>query len=699
MGNSSDKKIKLVKSPNDDFNNSYLDIYLFGNYNPIMELIIGDKQGNDDYIKISRFECKENKEYIVIGQTPMDEDDNLKSLNEKLIIKNNNNIKENNIENGIDFDKFLKCFKTHKNEIISEEPYIIKHSVFKWNLNFYCKESNKFKNLSNLRDIFEKNFYEEQKNVLILFIDNINTIYKVINTFSTINSDIHPLFLFVFNKKKIEKTKEDFLNEIHNYLKEKEIKYFNLRNVTLLEEVDLYETPGGEELQNLNKKKTDYIFGLYSFLINSWLYYNNLGDNFEFGKHLGKYSNTFLEEINNEKKNFNLNSNVGLFNIIVLGKPGTGKSTFINVLCKEKRSLEGRGESTTKKIIKYIKKDYNISFYDTPGFELDKDINKIKQLIKNLQKHLIQGKHQINMAFYLIKEGSRDFYENEKEIIQILMENNIPTFFLLTFSPDLEKGKEFKEIVEINLRRILNKIDKDKGMKYYNEQLKVFPVHLLDENDGSCRSFGIKKVMEASFEKFKNCIVEKNELEMLDNIIDDCQKENSDERSYRFKEIFNLLEGKEIYKYFKDIEDILNSSISLSNSVISHYSNVAFALSFLSFILIPSCLYMKKIKIKLLNEISDIFKKVIDDKEKEELIIQNSKDINNYHKFGSNCPFFNLYYNPQNIQTFGNNYVKIFSMELKNAGIDGLSLFIKKFILCYNNAIYGLKEIGQSFNE
>ena len=46
MGNSPNEKTKLVKSPspNDDFLDSSLDIYLFGNYNPIMDIIIGEKK-------------------------------------------------------------------------------------------------------------------------------------------------------------------------------------------------------------------------------------------------------------------------------------------------------------------------------------------------------------------------------------------------------------------------------------------------------------------------------------------------------------------------------------------------------------------------------------------------------------------------------------------------------------------------------
>lgn len=284
-----------VKSPNDDFNNSYLDIYLFGIYNPIMEIIIGDEKEKDDYIQ--KFESKKYEDNISLGQTPMDEEYN--TLNERLINKNNIDSKENNIENEIDFNKFLKNFKTHQEEILSTEPYKTKNSIFNWNLNFYKN----FGNLSSVKDIFENNFYQEQKNVLILFIDNLETIYKVINILDMIYNEIHPLFLFVINKKKIKEKKTKILNELNNYIKNKGIKRFNLRNVTLLEEVDLNETPENEELYNLNKKKkSDYIFDLYFFLINSWLYYNNLGDNFEFGSHLGKNSNEFLKIINNEKK-------------------------------------------------------------------------------------------------------------------------------------------------------------------------------------------------------------------------------------------------------------------------------------------------------------------------------------------------------------------------------------------------------------
>ena len=89
----------------------------------------------------------------------------------------------------------------------------------------------------------------------------------------------------------------------------------------------------------------------------------------------------------------------------------------------------------------------------------------------------------------------------------------------------------------------------------------------------------------------------------------------------------------------------------------------------------------------------------MDDKEKEELLSNYSKEINDYNGLKSNILIANICYNRQNIYNFGTKYVKIFTEELKKAGIDGVSTFIKEYIQCYNNAIKGIKIIGQNFNE
>ena len=86
------------------------------------------------------------------------------------------------------------------------------------------------------------------------------------------------------------------------------------------------------------------------------------------------------------------------------------------------------------------------------------------------------------------------------------MNNEIHTFFLLTFCPNKHVGNEIKEIVEKNLKRLLLQLDKEKGLNYINNKIQIFPVHLLDEIDYSCKNFGLKTVFEEAYNKFKNYI-------------------------------------------------------------------------------------------------------------------------------------------------------------------------------------------------
>ena len=85
------------------------------------------------------------------------------------------------------------------------------------------------------------------------------------------------------------------------------------------------------------------------------------------------------------------------------------------------------------------------------------------------------------------------------------MEKDIPTFFLLTFCPDQEFGEETKEVVEKDLKKIFYRFERMKGLKYFNDKIKIFPVHLLDEMNGT-QNFGLRTVLEEVYNKFKDCI-------------------------------------------------------------------------------------------------------------------------------------------------------------------------------------------------
>ena len=100
--------------------------------------------------------------------------------------------------------------------------------------------------------------------------------------------------------------------------------------------------------------------------------------------------------------------------MIISGQPGVGKSTFINKILGEKRCKEGRGRPVTSKIVKYMHPLFPIAIYDTPGFESEKDVDKVIDLIKKQQNALLEGKDQIHLILFLInQETSRTLLPND----------------------------------------------------------------------------------------------------------------------------------------------------------------------------------------------------------------------------------------------------------------------------------------------
>ena len=358
-------------------------------------------------------------------------------------------------------------------------------------------------------------------------------------------------------------------------------------------------------IQKLKKKKAlnSYILNIYLFLIRAFFYYNNFGDDFGFNEYINEKTIKYLlNDINEENvaiKN-NFIKSAGYFNILILGRPGVGKSTLVNLLSNEKRSMEGKGEAVTRYIVRYIIKEYNISLYDSPGFELDSDINKIHDLVENLNDNLIKAKNQIHLIFYLVSTvGARDFYDTEINILNTLLKYNIPIFFLLTFSPNLEQGNQFKEVVEKNLRRIFKKLDPEKGLKYFEDQVKIFPVHLLDEineYDNPCKNFGLKTVLFEVYKKFEKYIINEENLNQLYKLLNnkeyeknniDSDDDNFNENEiYNKKDIFDILNQNDniFYKYIKEIDDILLIAKSESQSTINRYTLYSSLIGLLGFI-------------------------------------------------------------------------------------------------------------------
>jgi ribosome biogenesis GTPase A len=109
--------------------------------------------------------------------------------------------------------------------------------------------------------------------------------------------------------------------------------------------------------------------------------------------------------------------------IISVGTPGVGKSTFINILNGGRISKASSSDNpvTSKSAIcdvripgneteiqldnKELKQEAFIRFIDTPGFDLEKDIDIALNEIKRIFKEFKDGKERIPVVLYFMNES------------------------------------------------------------------------------------------------------------------------------------------------------------------------------------------------------------------------------------------------------------------------------------------------------
>ena len=233
-------------------------------------------------------------------------------------------------------------------------------------------------------------------------------------------------------------------------------------------------------------------------------YYNELGDSFSFPQ--TKLKEPITKDVSIKKgiisNDLNLynKSYSSTINILLAGQPGVGKSSFINMILGEKRCKEGKGKPVTSKIVKYLHQKYPITLYDTPGFESEKDVNRVMSLIEEIKRHLLDGKDQIHFILFLINaETSRTLLANDIIFIKKLYELKIDVFFVVTRSMSEAKGNSFKEVMALTLKDELHQpVDSFKKI--------IFPIHLLNEKEdkdmNTIHQFGISNLFDELYKKY-----------------------------------------------------------------------------------------------------------------------------------------------------------------------------------------------------
>ena len=338
-------------------------------------------------------------------------------------------------------------------------------------------------------------------------------------------------------KKNIEKNKDEIKDK-----KEGEIK----------------EDPKTKEISALIRK----INVLFS-------YYNELGDVFSF-------KNSLKQDVLIKLEN---DLNIAVYiNILFLGKSGTGKSSLINLLLDEKKSIEGGTglSTTTKNIIVYKKGDIPLRFYDVKGIENEKTVENYFQILEKYNGKNSENLDNINAIFYCIQYTTGTVAEQMVDkIFEQLIEYEIPILFIIThcpFNPYIENAnpriqrtrKSCISTIENAIKsKIKDKFKEIKKEKEFDDFIKRFVrfyyVNLAREytQENELPIFGIDKIM--SFFQESVSKEEWNNLDVNCYLCDEknckkCCENNPFLRNYTDFEKINTRNKKEAKEYLKGLQ-------------------------------------------------------------------------------------------------------------------------------------------------
>ena len=405
-------------------------------------------------------------------------------------------------------------------------------------------------------------------------------IYKNYSLQSAINNNINQI---------------NFLNRQNNYLNQKIEEEEQRKNI---EQQKLYSFKMTFEKDKINIEKKNLQNSknyITNFIINNFVkeFEEKKDNKSKFTKTLTQYMNKFTKEfmtynqifiqsfkVNSQEiiKNYNVNHisfSIEHINFIVIGKAGTGKSTFINeslLLPQNKRAKVGDGLSVTEKSNLYCSEKLGmIRMWDTQGidYKISQDyiLNEVKRLVnEGLEKG---PDYYINIILYCTS-GNR-FQEEDGKIIYEIMKlypmDNLPviiTQLQLYFKEDAKK-------MELIIRKILAKYLENQIV----EKIEIKSVVAKDKKveEKIFRAKGIPELFRCSFDLMSRAITSATFKKFSQDIENICKKFVDAKIDFIQKIFKNEMEILEIAKdqftdssekYFKD-EDKIYKKLSKDN--------------------------------------------------------------------------------------------------------------------------------------
>ena len=354
---------------------------------------------------------------------------------------------------------------------------------------------------------------DEEKRILLVFLDYPQLLESIKNIIEKLY--MFQPFILIFTEKEKKFFKYEVKSKIYELLDEDEdeddneiFPFFDINNIFIYK--------NNEESY---KKTIIPILKVYR-------YFNQLGDSFF--RQLPELIN--IENLENDIQYL---FHTHYFNILLCGKTGVGKSTFINTIMREKKSFTSKLKSAgTFRNNYYIHKRYPIKIIDVCGFaegseakEIQKKLNAIfkqdsndiiiDEPMNDIFTFYGDKRNNIHLLLYFnVYNDKYDILPGELPVIYEAVENKIPIVFIVNKCPKkiLKKPKKLEKLKnEVKMAREDSDF-KDNKTFYINCITKDGFDELLD---GIYKEYEKNILKEENLERLKNSSIEKEEFNKI----------------------------------------------------------------------------------------------------------------------------------------------------------------------------------------
>ena len=520
------------------------------------------------------------------------------------------------------------------------------------NIKSFIEDHDNYEDFDDFLEGNEGKIKRKGKIVILFFNDgNKDNSVNFIKYFLNLTKGIRlPLFIIAGNKNENEKLKSNIF-ELIKKLKENKI-------------ID----PNIFKFSDFSENVEKNLINLNYNLIECSAYYNELGDEY-------KYPKQFMDDNLFDSVVKEIVENFSTLNILICGRAGVGKSTFINGILKTTICKSQIGDECSSRIVKYIHRSLPIAFYDSPGMTSDDIMNSIIELIKKKNDELGEIQSKIHAVFYFFNGNSTRYFQNsENKMFELLLKDyKIPTYLVATFVPNIEVFQENKRLIIGNYYNVSRNFEKsiEDQFKKENIEKNMFCVNMVGNNFSE-----VDKLFEKVYNDFEKYIIN---TEITNDNIEEVTKKGC------------------LISKLKKPQDIIAHPVRLCEHITLTYRLIARSISSDE----KGSTLLSSSFLRIINNIFCQSKLSLDTCKKMISIMDFTLDENKEDKKKKYKSWFKEYYGyktpaEEEISYLAYKYINKYKEELRESDKKCLN-YINNLRKSLNNAIKGLKKISDEF--